>query len=119
MIFTSYFSKQAKKVPDENTSYASIAVGMPRYKLPFELKSVQTIKPYGVFGKYEGDEYYNHYIDRLERIGVDRIYEDLRLAQGDKENLVLMCYEKNADECHRRMFAEWWLQKTGEIIEEI
>lgn len=119
MIFTSYFSKQAKKVPDENTSYASIAVGYPKFNLPFELKHVSSIKPYGVFGKYEGDEYYKKYMERLEKIGVDRIYEDLKNAQGDKENLVLMCYEKNADECHRRMFAEWWLQKTGEIIEEI
>ena len=69
--------------------------------------------------KWERKEYYNHYINRLDKIGVDKIFDELMKAKGDKENLVLMCYEKNADECHRRMFAEWWMWQTGEIIEEI
>lgn len=119
MIYTSYFAKQAKKVPNENTSYASIAVGYPHYELPFELKHVKSIKPYGVFGKYEGEEYVQKYFERLDRIGVDAITEEMIKAQGDKENLVLMCYEKNASECHRRMFAQWWFCRTGEIIEEM
>ena len=55
MIYTSYFAKQAKR-NDENTAYASIAVGMPKYELAHELRHVMSIKPYGVFGKYDGEE---------------------------------------------------------------
>ncbi|MDR2170525.1 MAG: hypothetical protein LBP59_10320 [Planctomycetaceae bacterium] len=36
--------------------------------------------------------------------------------------VVLLCYEdvsKVGQWCHRRMFAEWWENKTGEIIEEL
>lgn len=118
MIYTSYFAKQAKR-NDENTAYASIAVGMPKYELAHELRHVMSIKPYGVFGKYHGEEYKQKYFERLDRIGVERICDELMAVQGDKENLVLMCYEKDPNECHRRMFAEWWYARTGEIIEEM
>ena len=117
MIYTSYFSK--KKEDFENTAYCSIAVYNPRYALNYELKNANSIKPYGVFKKYTGEEYVEKYIERLERVGVDRIYDDLISAQGDKENLVLMCYEKDQNDCHRSMFAKWWREKTGEIIEEL
>ena len=116
MIYTSYFSK--KKEDLEDTAYCSIAVCNPKYDLPYELKNASTIKPYGIFNKYSGEQYVEKYFERLEKIGVDRILEDLRKAQGDKKNLVLMCYEKNPEECHRSMFAKWWLAKTGEVIEE-
>ena len=117
MIYTSYFSK--KKEDLENTAYCSIAVYNPRYELTYELKNASTIKPYGIFKKYTGEEYTRKYFERLDNIGVDRILEDLKQAQGDKENLVLMCYEKNPNDCHRSMFAEWWFINTGEIIEEL
>ena len=119
MIYTSYFAKQAKAGARDDTSYASIAVGTPKYALPFELKHVTSVKPFGVFNKYQGAEYQEKYFERLERIGVDKIYEEIVTEKGDKENLVIMCYEKNPNECHRRMFADWWLKKTGEIIAEI
>jgi hypothetical protein len=37
---------------------------------------------------------------------------------------VLLCFEqlwqpKNAEGCHRRDFADWWLLKTGEVIPEL
>lgn len=117
MIYTSYFAKPKKDL--ENTAYCSIAVGTPKYELPYELRHAYTIKPYGVFGKYKGEEYAQKYFERLEKIGVDRILEDLKQAQGGKKDLVLMCYEKKPEECHRSMFAEWWFFKTGETIEEL
>lgn len=118
MIYTSYFAKQARN-NDPNTAYASVAVGLPKYPLAHELKHLTSVKPYGVFGKYHGEEYKQKYFERLEMIGLERIYNELMSVQGDKENLILMCYEKDPSECHRRMFAEWWYKKTGEIIEEI
>lgn len=120
MIYTSYFAKEAK-LNRPNTIYVSIAVGNPKFELPFTLYQLNEIKPYGVFGKYHGEEYYNHYIQRLEKIGVSDIFKKLCAIQQNNPDcdLILMCYEKNPNECHRRMFADWWLHKTGEIINEI
>lgn len=119
MVYTSYFSKQAKQPIQDNMVYASIAVGLPKFDLPFELKHITAVKPWGIFGKYEGEEWREKYRERLNKIGVKRIFEAIQEAKGNKENIVLMCFERNAGECHRREFADWWFEKTGEIIEEL
>ena len=38
------------------------------------------------------------------------------------KELVLLCYEDvrvPGDWCHRTVFAEWWAEQTGELIEEL
>ena len=118
MIYTSYFQKQVNK-NDENTVYASIAVGKPKTDFEFRLEDAYILKPFGIFGKNLTDEEYKSlYLERLEKIGVEKIRRVLREIQGNKENLILLCFEKNREECHRSWFAEWWQEKTGEIIEE-
>ena len=119
MVYTSYFSKQAKQPVQDNMAYASIAVGLPKFDLPFELKHITAVKPWGIFGKYHGEEYKQKYYERLDKIGVKRIFEAIQEAKGNKEHIVLMCYEKDWNGCHRKMFADWWQKQTGEIIEEI
>lgn len=118
MIYTSYFQKQISK-NDKDTVYASIAVGKPKMDFEFKLEDAYVLKPFGIFGKNLTDEEYKRlYLERLDRIGVDKIRRVLREIQGDKKNLILMCFERNREECHRSWFAEWWQEKTGEIIEE-
>lgn len=118
-IYTSCFSKQKKEEVKADRCYASIAVGRPKFDLPFHLDDITSIKPYGIFGKYNGEEYKEKYFERLNKIGVLRIFEELKEVAGGKKEIVLMCYETDAYGCHRRMFAEWWLHQTGEIIEEL
>lgn len=116
-LYTSYFRKQCKmELPD--TAYMSIAVGNPRYSVPYEIIDLKPLKPYGIFGKYEGDAYREKYFERLDKYGVDWILREInRLRQGH-ENVMLMCHEKDKSECHRSLFAEWWLLNTGEVIPE-
>lgn len=34
------------------------------------------------------------------------------------QDIVFLCYEKPGQFCHRRVFAEWLQEKTGETVEE-
>lgn len=116
-IYTSYFAKQKKmELPD--TSYVSIAVGNPRYAVPYRIVNLGLLKPFGIFKVYHGEEYRQKYFERLDSYGVEKIRKAIEEASEGHENVILMCHEKNKNECHRSMFAEWWLQKTGEIIPE-
>lgn len=117
MIYTSYFAKH-KKGADDKTAYLSIAVGNPKYEVPYEIIDIKILKPYGIFGKYHGEEYKKKYFERLNSYGVDKIMHEIERLSKGKENVLLMCHEKNKMDCHRSMFAEWWLEQTGEIIEE-
>jgi hypothetical protein len=75
---------------------------------------------------YASDEVYiEKYTAQLERHGVPEIVGDFeRIAErAQKDTLVLMCFEKLAKPdggwCHRTLFAVWWLQKTGELLQEL
>jgi hypothetical protein len=67
------------------------------------------------------------YTAQLARYGPKAIAE--RLAEitrqaGRPDRLVLLCWEWGGpdggrDRCHRGTFARWWLESTGEIVEEI
>jgi hypothetical protein len=66
-------------------------------------------------------EFEESYVAGLEEIGAERIAHLLRrisAEEGDRP-LVLLCWEKNPQECHRTQFAAWWQQRTGQRIEEL
>lgn len=116
-IYTSYFARQKKmELPD--TSYVSIAVGNPRYSVPYKIVNLGLLKPFGIFRVYHGEEYKQKYFERLDGYGVEKIRRAIEEASEGHENVILMCHEKDKNECHRSMFAEWWLKNTGEVIPE-
>ena len=117
MIYTSYFKRQCKQ-EIEDCAYISIAVGNPRYSVPYQIVDSHILKPYGIFKVYHGEMYKVKYFERLDMYGVDRIRAEIKRLQGDHKNAVLMCHESNKLDCHRSMFSEWWEMKTGEVIEE-
>ena len=118
-IYTSYFARQ-RKMELEDASYVSIAVGNPKYPVPYKIVNLKALKPYGIFGvgAYNEDEYREKYFARLDRYGVDYIRKEIIKAGEGHENVILMCHEKDKNECHRKMFADWWEKNTGEKIEE-
>lgn len=116
-IYTSYFAKQ-KKMELEDAAYVSIAVGNPKYAVPYTIVNARILKPYGVSFKLSFEEFKRQYIQRLEKYGVDEIRKEIIDTAGGHRNVILMCHEKDENTCHRRMFAEWWESKTGERIEE-
>ena len=74
----------------------------------------------------ELDRFKPAYYEKLEGIGTDRIIDMVEKmnteARAEGKELVLLCYEDvrvPGDWCHRTVFAEWWAEQTGELIEEL
>ena len=69
------------------------------------------------------------YFARLDQIGAAQVQAafDRISAEHDGRDLVLLCYEDldkvypdgEREWCHRLVFAEWWLVRTGGIILEL
>jgi uncharacterized protein (DUF488 family) len=74
-----------------------------------------------MFRDLTGDEFGKAYRDRLEQLGPPRIARSLeRIAvEHQAERLVLLCHEADWTRCHRHRFAAWWMETTGEAVEEI
>ena len=65
-------------------------------------------------GKMDLDEYTEAYIELLE----DRIPNPQETLDKIPDGSFLLCYEKATDTCHRHIMRDWFLEKTGFVIEE-
>lgn len=74
-------------------------------------------------GHVDDEEFDERYLAHLNQIGVDKIRDRLELIAEsmDNDELVLLCYEDVSQglKCHRRTFADWWEQQTGQAIPEL
>ena len=71
------------------------------------------------------DVFAEHYRIHLNTIGVEQIREELKqlneVAAKTGREAILCCFEslkKEGQHCHRRIFADWWFEKTGEAVAE-
>ena len=68
------------------------------------------------------EEFRRAYRHRLHRATARRIAERLHRHAAERgEPLVLLCHEPlyvPGQWCHRTLFSEWWLEQTGELVEE-
>jgi len=55
---------------------------------------------------------YSYYNEVLSKLDPYRVYADLR-------GKTALCYEKRGEFCHRRVFADWMWETTGNVIFEI
>jgi hypothetical protein len=70
------------------------------------------------------DQFVEAYRTKLDQIGVDTIQARFRELQRNsgREDLVLLCYEVLATPavwCHRTIFGNWWIERTGEEVIEL
>lgn len=56
--------------------------------------------------------------DVLSKLDPHKVARDLENLCGDAPGLVLLCYEKPGDLCHRHLLAEWLSQHMALEIEE-
>jgi len=101
----------------------SIAVGSPRWPVGYEWVKCRCLAPHGP-RNLRGEAYKVAYLAKLDELGVWAIKDNLEmigLEDGGDRAIVLLCYEDvgAGAVCHRRMFAEWWLRQTGEIVDEL
>lgn len=102
-----------------------ISLGTPKWDIGYRLAGeLKDLMPFGLLNKYDlYEDFKQEYFMRLDRIGVSRIRSQLQRFESFGQDVVLLCYEdirKGPENwCHRTAFSEWWLIKTGEVIEEL
>lgn len=120
MLYVSRFSNPALKSGDYTA--VRISLGAPKWPLGYNIAGeIKELMPFGLLQINDQVLYEKRYRDRLNRIGSDRIQEVLD-SFGVGRDVVLLCYEDVRDPsqwCHRSMFARWWLERTGEIADEL
>jgi hypothetical protein len=106
-MFTSYFAI-VKKLPLDLVP-VSIARGSPRW---FTGKKELRLAPTWAMLKMQKLEYDAAFAELLAKLDPAEMYQVLG------ENVVLLCWEKPGDTCHRRLVAEWLEAALGiEILE--
>ena len=98
--------------------------GLPRFKLGYERAgNIIDIAPTReLFNVYDRTEFTAPYKRHLEAVGFERIWAQVHKYELAGKDVVLCCYEDvriPGEWCHRLVFAEWWLEQTGEIIAEL
>ena len=99
------------------------SLGKPKWLAPAVADAIPYLKdlaPVGLFQVRDPDEFRRRYCERLGRIGVERIerrFHEL-IDANDGKPLVLLCFERHRQDCHRGDFAAWWEERTGEVVPE-
>jgi hypothetical protein len=82
---------------------------------------LKELAPWGLRGIADHVEFAKSYRGRLDAFGVETLairFAEISRAHHDR-GLVLLCFEPAGAFCHRRVFAEWWLQRTGQQVPEL
>lgn len=114
-IYTSYFSN-AKRLEKAGVMIIGIAQYPPKW---FNGVSMKKLAPTSSILHEPSDEVYekrfrNEIIGRLE---AKSVVEEIESISGGKD-VALCCYEKDINECHRKIVGEWITLNTGIKVEE-
>ncbi|MDH6624342.1 hypothetical protein M2271_002144 [Streptomyces sp. LBL] len=102
-----------------------ITLGGVRFKLPYSLThSVRELAPRRDYLSVPEPDFTTAYRADLDRLGPERIAARLRqIAEAENDHrLVLLCFEDLSAPrqwCHRRIFAAWWKEATGDAVREL
>lgn len=107
-MFTGYFAR-IRLYTRSNLIPVSIARYTPRWylgKCYNELApSKELLKLYNLH-HITNDEYTTKFLEYLHTLDVDTVLRDLQLI-GNLNDIILICYEKPSDFCHRHLVAKW------------
>lgn len=126
-IYTSYYANMKKikeKYPD--ATFISIAMKKPDY---IEVLEYKKLAPKWTFWKIWKDniskkgnnEYYikEYYNQVLSLLNPNIVLYELEKLSGNSDMVVLLCYEKPQDFCHRHIVADWITKNTKMNIKEL
>jgi hypothetical protein len=128
MVLTSRYQSKAIR-PDIHATYRT-TIGGPRFPLGYTLDGAMPAiqPPSWVFNQAdEGEEVYTkayrqHLDSRLMTGDEAKAYLQAFAARHPGKALVLLCFcdlSKPGTFCHRRIFAQWYEEKTGDSIPEL
>lgn len=114
MIYTSYYANM-RKIP-ENICRVNIARVLPSkikidsYESFFPTKNI--LHKYKYTDWYGEEEYIKDYKSLvLNKLNANEVVSDLYTI-SEHRDVVLVCYEKSGDFCHRNIISEW-LNENG------
>lgn len=121
-IYTSRFGN--KELDSGKYTVVGIVRSMPRYRTKYRIAGniLQIAPPWSLWREDDREKFTEPYYRHLEKSGYQVIADAINRYVTDERDLVLCCYEdvrKPGEWCHRLVFAEWWLEKTGQKIEEL
>lgn len=119
MIYTSYFGK-LKSLP-KNIIPIAICAKSPNFYNGLEYKKLAP--KYGFFMEWkqthDNSKYVKCFKEQVtDKLNVDEVISDFKnLVQDENVDIVLVCYEKPSDFCHRHLVAKW-LTENGYPCQE-
>ncbi len=124
-VFTARFANK-RAILASGAVPVAISLGQPKWPLGYEIRETfAALCPEGWMLRVEDFEKYRRgYRHKLHQLTPAKIAEglqDISRRNGGRD-LVLLCWEdlgKPGVWCHRRIFAKFWLEETGEIIDEL
>ncbi|MDL2205330.1 hypothetical protein LJC33_00280 [Eubacteriales bacterium OttesenSCG-928-N13] len=121
-MFVSRFSNP--ELRSGNYAAVRVSLGTPKWPLGYQVVGeVKYLMPFGLLGaNVRKDNFERLYRQRLDAYGPEKIAAVLSRFENLGKPVVLLCYEdvrKPDDWCHRTVFAQWWFEQTGEIVDEL
>ncbi len=116
-IFTGYFAK-AKEYASQGLTPISIARYSPKW---YNGARYIKLAPYPYMLKMGDEEYTRLFNNILFRLNPEEVIKELNQLAGGK-SIVLLCYEKYPEFCHRHLVAKWlnqYLPTNEKIVEYI
>ena len=120
---TSYY--QNKALDAKKYLVVQTSIGAPRFGTMPEWYMETMMPPEAILG-LQVTPYTEAYIAHLEKQGVEQFKNEFVELEAEAaktgREVVLCCFEslkKEGQFCHRRIFADWWLRQTGEVIPEL
>lgn len=130
-LYTSYFANKVKLPPNRTISIAitaytpdwwngdTLSIVAPPKELVLYYKNLKNKRDTD-FEKLK-DFYIEYYTKTiLNKLNPNELYSTLEsiASMQNKENIVLLCFEKSSDFCHRHVLRDW-LQHHGIQCEEL
>lgn len=98
-----------------------ISIGQPKFPLGYTCVYVRRLAPWGLREVSDEHEFTARYSERLDALGIVPVLTRFReiSAEHDGRGLVLLCFERAGQFCHRRVLAHWIEQQTGAHVPEL
>jgi len=129
-LYTSHWRNQ-DLVHRNDLVPVGISRGVPRgelaKRLPYRYKRLTDLAPPGELfkrwklGEITPEEYTPAYRDYLDSLGTEEVTGQLerKSVENGGKPLVLLCWCPPEEFCHRRVWADWYLEKTGQEVPEL
>jgi len=118
MIYTGYYAK-LKLYENAGLMPISIAGKAPEFYKGFQFK---TFAPsWDIFSKWKSGEINNfQYTERFREEILNKLDKEgiRRFLDSFETDIILLCYEKSGDFCHRHIVADWIETEFGKKVEE-